>query len=311
MLRVLHKLTVMHKRYILLIAGPTAVGKTAMAVQLAHRLNTEVISADSRQCYREMKIGVARPSEDELKKVPHHFIATHSIQEEVTAATFEQYALHKAEQLFQEKQIVILAGGTGLYVRAFLNGLDSIPAVSLEIRSQCVSAYKTNGKEWLIDELRKKDVLYAATGDLQNPQRMLRALEVWEGTGKSILSFQEGNKQSRPFEVIRIGLDLPRQELYARINQRVLTMIENGLANEVQSLLPFAERSALQTVGYKELIAYFRKELSLERAIELIQQNTRHYAKRQLTWFRNQEQCNWFLPDQEAEIIAFLKSRMQ
>jgi len=279
----------MNKRFVILIAGPTAVGKTAMSIDIARYFQSEIISADSRQCYREMNIGVARPSPEELAFVPHHFIASHSIHDELTAADFEQEALALSEQIFQKQNILVLAGGTGLYIRAFLNGLDSIPAVPAELRNSLNDLYKENGRDWLRDQIVEKDSLYVQQGDLMNPHRMLRALEVWEYFGKSILSFHQHLPKSRNFHTIRIGLDMPREKLYNRINMRVEQMINAGLLEEASSLMEFESISPLQSVGYRELFPYFKGEYSLDKAISLIQQNTRHYAKRQLTWFRNQE----------------------
>jgi len=301
----------MNSQYIILIAGPTAVGKTAMAINVARTFQAEIISSDSRQCYREMNIGVARPSEEELAAVKHHFIATHSVQDELTAAAFEKYALSVSENLFKNHNLVVLAGGTGLYIRAFLEGLDAVPVVPAELREQLTRKYNENGRDWLRDELIKKDSDYAARGDLYNPQRMLRALEVWECFGKSILSFYEKGIKSRPFKVIRIGLDIPREELYTRINVRVEQMIASGLIEEVAGLEKYKHLSPLQTVGYRELFPYLEGEYTKERAVALIQQNTRHYAKRQLTWFRNQERLQWFDPGNIQAVIAFIKHELK
>jgi tRNA dimethylallyltransferase len=308
---VLYKLTEMNKQFIILIAGPTAVGKTSMAIDVARTFHAEIVSADSRQCYRELNIGVARPSEEELGAVKHHFIATHSVMEEVTAVGFENYALSVSENLFKNNNIVVLAGGTGLYIRAFLEGLDPVPSVPTELRKALTLKYNENGRDWLREDLIKKDPIYAARGDLYNPQRMLRALEVWECFGKSILSFYENEVKSRPFKVIRVGLDMPREELYAKINARVEQMIASGLIEEVTGLEKFKHMSPLQTVGYRELYPYLRGEYTKERAVSLIQQNTRHYAKRQLTWFRNQERLQWFDPGNNQDVINFINQELK
>jgi tRNA dimethylallyltransferase len=294
-------------RFLILIAGPTAVGKTALALETARYFNTEIISADSRQCYKELNIGVARPSPDELSAIPHHFVASHSIHDAVNAATFEAYAASVTEHLFQNHEIVVMAGGTGLYIRAFLNGLDAIPAVASELREKLMQQYAEKGREWLHHEISTLDLQYAASGDMQNPQRMLRALEVWLTSGKSVLSYREGVVKKMPFQVIRIGVNLPREMLYQRIDQRVLSMMDQGLLQEVQQLESFSQFPALRTVGYQEIFDYLKGDLSLDRAVALIQQHTRQYAKRQLTWFRNQENCKWFLPDQFPEIIQYIR----
>lgn len=294
---------------IVIVAGPTAVGKTALAIELAAYFHTSIISADSRQCYKELNIGVAKPSQEELQKVNHFFINSHSVEEEVTAAAYESYALKVTEDLFQDNNIVIVTGGTGLYLKALCEGLDEIPAVDEGVREQLIVAYKEAGIEWLQNELKAKDPLYAAKGEMQNPQRMLRALEVVLGTGQSILSFRKAMPKNRPFAIIKTALDLPREELYERINHRVDLMMEQGLLQEVQSLIPYRHLNSLQTVGYRELFDYFDSETSLEEAVRLIKQNTRHYAKRQLTWFRKDKEIHWFHPEQKEELIHFIETQ--
>jgi tRNA dimethylallyltransferase len=270
------------------------VGKTNFAIALAKQLNTEIISADARQCYAEMNIGVARPSVSELAEVPHHFIANHSIQETVNAAVFEKEALEKVAQIFLNKEAVVMVGGTGLYIKAFCEGLDMIPAIDPAIRAEITHQYEKLGLRWLQKEVSVKDPNYWEKGEQQNPQRLMRALEVKLGTGSSIISFQNKNKVTRPFNIVKIGLDMPRPALYDRINKRVLHMVEAGLEQEVKSLLPHFELNALQTVGYSEWLPFFEGKIEKTRVIELIQQNTRHYAKRQLTWFRKDPEMNWY-----------------
>ena len=279
---------------VFIIVGPTAVGKTNFAIALAKQLNTEIISADARQCYAEMNIGVARPSVSELAEVPHHFIANHSIQETVNAAVFEKEALEKVAQIFLNKEAVVMVGGTGLYIKAFCEGLDMIPAIDPAIRAEITHQYEKLGLRWLQKEVSVKDPNYWEKGEQQNPQRLMRALEVKLGTGSSIISFQNKNKVTRPFNIVKIGLDMPRPALYDRINKRVLHMVEAGLEQEVKSLLPHFELNALQTVGYSEWLPFFEGKIEKTRVIELIQQNTRHYAKRQLTWFRKDPEMNWY-----------------
>jgi tRNA dimethylallyltransferase len=277
-----------------IIVGPTAVGKTAFAISLAQQLNTEIISADARQCYQEMNIGVARPSMAELNAVPHHFMASHSVHEVVNASVFEEYALEIVNTLFKTKDTLVMVGGTGLYIKAFCEGLDRIPSIAPEIREGIIQQYVKLGLRWLQKEVSVKDPQYWEKGEQQNPQRLMRALEVKLGTGNSIVSFQQKNKVTRPFNIVKIGLEMPRDLLYERINQRVLKMVKDGLELEAKSLLPHARLNALQTVGYSEWIPFFDGKIELLRVIEMIQQNTRHYAKRQLTWFKKDPEIKWY-----------------
>ena len=276
------------------MVGPTAVGKTSFAIALAKVFNTEIISADARQCYKEMNIGVARPSVDELKVVTHHFIASHSITENINASYFENWAMDKVESLFSTKDAIVMVGGTGLYIKAFCEGLDLIPAIDAEIRENIIAQYEKLGMRWLQKEVSVKDPQYWEKGEQKNPQRLMRALEVMLGTGSSIISFQNKKAVERPFKMVKIGLELDREELYQRINDRVLNMIELGLENEVKSLEAYAHLNALQTVGYSEWKDYFEQKISKEKVIENIQQNTRHYAKRQMTWFKRDPAITWF-----------------
>jgi len=276
------------------VVGPTAVGKTSFAIALAKALGTEIISADARQCYKEMNIGVARPSADELKAVPHHFIASHSVNENINASFYENWALEKLENLFTRNEAAVMVGGTGLYIKAFCEGLDLIPAIDAEIRENIIAQYEKLGLRWLQKEVSVKDPQYWEKGEQKNPQRLMRALEVMLGTGSSITSFQNKKAVERPFKIVKIGLELPREELYERINARVLTMVEEGLEKEVKSLEAVAHLNALQTVGYSEWKEYFEGKISKEKVIENIQQNTRHYAKRQMTWFKRDPSITWF-----------------
>lgn len=276
-----------------IILGPTAVGKTAFAISLAQQLKTEIISADARQCYSAMNIGVARPTEAELALVPHHFIASHSIKETVNAAVFEKFALEKSAALFETKDAIVMVGGTGLYIKAFCEGLDLIPEIDASIREEIIQQYEKMGLRWLQKEVSVKDPLYWEKGEQQNPQRLMRALEVKLGTGASIVSFQNKNKITRPFNIVKIGIEMPRELLYERINQRVLNMVEVGLEKEAKELLPHFSLNALQTVGYREWEPYFSGNTSLVSVIAMIQQNTRHYAKRQMTWFKKDTSIQW------------------
>jgi tRNA dimethylallyltransferase len=288
---------------VIIIVGPTAVGKTAFAIEIAKRLNTAIISADSRQCYKELNIGVAKPTEKELQQVKHYFINSHSITDEVNAVTFEQYALKTAAQVFQTHDTLVMVGGTGLYIKAFIEGLDDIPPVDEQVRSSIILQYQQNGLEWLQNEVRQKDPRFWLHAEQENPQRLMRALEVITSTGKSIDDFRNGAKQSRPFRVILIGLELPREALYDRINQRVDQMMTSGLENEARSLLSARHLNALQTVGYRELFEYFDGQLSLDKAVSEIKTHSRHYAKRQLTWFKKDETTRWFAADASPESV--------
>lgn len=296
----------MKLNYVIIIAGPTAVGKTALSLQIAQRFNTAIISADSRQCFRELNIGVAKPEPAELALVPHYFINSHSIQEEVNAAVFEQYALNAAASVFTQRNVAVMCGGTGLYIKAFCEGLDNIPHVPDAIHQQAVDLYQANGLEGLQQELKTKDPVFWETAEQQNPQRLMRALEVFYATGQSINSFRSGKKESRPFRTIKIGLKLDRQLLYERINHRVDMMMGQGLLDEVTSLLPHKHLNALQTVGYREFFDYLDGKTDLPRAIELLKQNTRHYAKRQLTWFKRDEDMRWFHPADGEGVAAYI-----
>ncbi len=281
---------------VIIIAGPTAVGKTAFAIETAKLLDTDIISADSRQCYKELDIGVARPSAGELEAVKHYFINSHSIYEPVNAAAFEQYALSAARDILAKKDVAVMVGGTGLYIKAFCEGLDDIPAIDGSVRQKIAGEYEAKGLEWLQQQVQEKDPVFWKTGEQQNPRRLMRALEVKESTGDSITTFRQGKKQQRPFRIIQLGLDLPREALYERINTRVGQMMDRGLVHEAAGLLPHRHLNALQTVGYKELFDHFDGRCSLDEAVTEIKKNTRHYAKRQLTWFRRDENIRWYSP---------------
>jgi tRNA dimethylallyltransferase len=294
---------------VIIIAGPTAVGKTSVAIEVARHFGTEIISADSRQCFKELSIGVARPSEEELATVPHHFIASHSIHQKVTAATFEEYALEKIATLFQQQDVVVMVGGTGLYIKAFCEGMDLIPEVPQTVHDEVIAIFKEQGLPWLQEEIRKADLQFWEKGEIQNPQRMMRALEVVRATGQSIFHFRKGEKKRREFNAIKIALQLPKEVLHRNINHRVDKMMEEGLLAEVESLLSYQQLNALQTVGYKELFAYVNNEISLPGAIAAIKQNTRQYAKRQTTWFKKDKEYTWSGPNSE-EVLKILQTKI-
>jgi len=278
---------------IFIICGPTAIGKTAFAIDLAQAIGTEIISADSRQCYQELGIAVAKPSAKELAVVPHHFINSHSIHDHVNAGVFEQYALQKAAELFQQHRQIVMVGGTGLYIKAFTEGMDEMPTIAPAIRAQVVKDYEQNGLTWLQQQIQLLDPAFWMQSEQQNPQRLMRALEFKLSTGDSILNFRKAEKKQRPFKIIKIGLELPREVLNQRINQRVDRMVAAGLIQEAKALIPFQSNNALQTVGYQELFAHFQGEISEATAIEQIKQHTRQYAKRQMTWFKKETSITW------------------
>jgi len=302
------------KKTVIIICGPTAVGKTSAAIHLAKHFHTEIISADSRQCYKELNIGVARPSENELKEVPHHFIASHpvatgSVAENIHAAFFGKYALQKVNELFIKHDVVIMVGGTGLYIKAFCDGLDDVPEINPEVRKTIVTNYNNGGIEWLREQVEKHDPLFFMKGEVQNPQRMMRALEVKLSTGHSILSFHTGKKRERDFNIVKIGLLLPKEELHRNINARVDKMMELGLVQEVKGLQQYRQLNALQTVGYSEIFQYLDGNISLPAAIEELKKNTRRYAKRQMTWFRKDKEIKWFSPLQAGQIIMYAEMK--
>ena len=299
------------QKTVVIICGPTAVGKTTAAIALAKHFQTEIISADSRQCFKELRIGVARPSDEELKEVPHHFIASHSINENINAAFFEQYALRKVNELFKDHDVIVMVGGTGLYIKAFSEGLDEIPPIDETIRKSISENYEEHGLSWLQEEVRRKDPEFYKVGEIQNPQRMMRALEVVESTGQSILSFRKNTRIKRPFNIVKIGLKLPKEELHLNVNSRVDKMIEVGLIEEVRSLQGYRDVNALQTVGYSEIFEHLDRKISLEAAIEEIKKNTRQYAKRQMTWFKKDKEINWVNAKQISGIISMAQKLVQ
>lgn len=276
-----------------IIVGPTAAGKTSFAIDLAKHFNTQIISADSRQCYKELNIGVAKPSWQQLEEVEHYFISTHSIHQEVNAKLFEVYAHEVLRNIFLKNDIAVMVGGTGLYINAFCNGIDKIPAINENIKVIIRDGFQSNGIEWLQKKIEKEDALYFKNGEIKNPQRLMRALEVKLSTGRSIIEYQRQQNRETWFNIIKIGLNLPKEHLHKNIHARVDGMIEQGLVDEVKGLVPYQYLNALNTVGYKELFAYLNGESSLEDSIDKIKLNTRHYAKRQLTWFKKDKEINW------------------
>jgi len=292
------------------IVGPTAIGKTALAIQLAQHFGTEIISADSRQFFKEMAIGTAKPNAAELAAAKHHFINSHAVTQLFSTGDFEVESLKTLEEIFQKHDLAIMVGGSGLYVNALINGLDEMPEIDLSIREKLNKQFEEEGLAVIQNQLAQLDPEYFAKVDQQNPQRMIRGLEVFLSTGQKLSSMLSATKKERPFNIIKIGLNTDRAVLYDRINRRVDQMIADGLVNEVKSLIPFKKYNALNTVGYSELFDYLGGKLSLEDAISAIKQNTRRFAKRQLTWFRRDEEMNWFEPDQSSEVINFVENKI-
>ncbi|MBS1932470.1 MAG: tRNA (adenosine(37)-N6)-dimethylallyltransferase MiaA [Bacteroidetes bacterium] len=297
----------MKNKTVILIAGPTAVGKTSVAVELAQSLRTKIISADSRQCFKELNIGVAKPSQEQLQSVQHYFISSHSVHDDVNAGMYEELALQYADEIFREHDAVVMVGGTGLYIKAFCEGLDNMPQIDLETRNKIQEEYSQKGLEWLQNEVKKDDPEFYKAGEIENPQRMMRALEVVRITGRSILSFRKQQKKERPFRIIKIALELPKEKLYHNINTRVDQMMDDGLLDEIKGLQHLRSLNALQTVGYSELFDYLDGKISLEEAIDDIKKNTRHYAKRQMTWFRKDQEFTWVHPKEIFTRIDFFK----
>ena len=293
---------------LVVIVGPTGCGKTDLSIRLAEHYRAPIISTDSRQFYRGLPIGTAQPTADQLARAEHHFIASHALTDEVNCGSYEVMALERLEELFKEHTTVIAVGGSGLYVRALCEGMDDLPEADEALRKELTRRIESEGLESLCEELKRLDPVYYEQVDRQNPARVQRALEVCLQTGMPYSSLRTGERRERPFEIIKIGINLPREELYARIDRRVELMMEEGLEAEARAALPYRELNALQTVGYKELFLYFDGEITKEEAVALIQRNSRRYAKRQLTWFRRDEEVAWFRPDEDATIIEHIES---
>lgn len=296
--------------YLILVIGPTAVGKTELCLNLAKIFKTEILSCDSRQFYREMNLGTAKPSELELAEIKHHFINNLSIDESYDVRKFEQDAISLLDKLFTKHQVVIMTGGSGMFVDAVVDGMDEMPSIDTKVRETIIAEYEKKGLSYLQEEVVKVDPEYYRIVDQQNPQRLMRALEVWRGTGKTFSSFRSKKKKTRDFQVIKIGLERDRAELYERIDQRMDQMIAQGLFEEAESLFDRRELNALQTVGYSEIFGYLEGKYDKQEAVRLLKRNTRRYAKRQFTWFRKDESIQWFHPDNQEDILNYLKTQM-
>ncbi|MGY8987004.1 MAG: tRNA (adenosine(37)-N6)-dimethylallyltransferase MiaA [Flavobacteriales bacterium] len=296
----------MNTKTLIVVLGPTAIGKTSLSILLAKHYNTEIMSADSRQFYKELLIGAAPPSKKELLEVKHHFVQHLSVSEDYNVGKFEEDAIHKLEELFPKNDKIIMTGGSGLYIDAICKGFDKMPEIPSEIREKVISLYKEKGLEFLQEELKEKDSIYFNEVDKNNPQRLMRALEIIYSTNKTFSSFRKKENKKRSFNIVKIGLEIDRELLYNRINNRVDIMMENGLEKEVKSLIPYQNKNALQTVGYKELFEYFDGNCSLEKSTEMIKQNTRRFAKRQITWFKKDSSIKYFSPESLNKIIKFI-----
>lgn len=292
---------------LIVLIGPTGVGKTELSLRLAENFQTSIVSADSRQLYAELKIGTAAPTPEQLNRVPHHLVGTLHLSDYYSAAQYELEAMEILNQLFTENDVVILTGGSMMYVDAICKGIDDIPTVDAETRQLMLQRYKEEGLEQLCSELRILDPEYYKIVDLKNHKRVIHALEICYMTGKTYTSFRTKEKKERPFNIIKIGLLRDREELYQRINQRVDQMIEDGLVEEAKSVVSYRNLNSLNTVGYKEIFKYLDGEWDLPFAIEKIKQNSRIYSKKQMTWFKRDEEIKWFHPDQEQEILEYLQ----
>lgn len=294
---------------LIVVVGPTAVGKTAVGINLAQKLGTEIISADSRQLFKEMNIGTAKPDAAELKTAKHHFINYKSIEEDYDAGQFERDVIKLLEDLFDKYDDVILCGGSGMYVRAVCEGFDEMPEVAADIRKQVIADYEAHGLAWLQQEVSDADPGYFEVVDNKNPQRLMRALEIVRATGHPASKFRQQKVKSRSFSITKIGLELDRHELYERIDSRVDEMIAHGLEAEAKNLFAKRHLNALQTVGYQEIFGFFEGQYDWEEAVRLLKRNTRRYAKRQLTWFKKDTSIRWFHPKQLEEILDYIDAK--
>lgn len=296
---------------LIVLIGPTGVGKTELSLRLAEHFHTCIVSADSRQLYADLKIGTAAPTPEQLRRVRHHFVGTLKLTDYYSAAQYEADVLKLLETLFDEQDTVLLTGGSMMYVDAVCKGIDDIPTVDAETRQLMLHKYETEGLEQLCAELRLLDPEYYKIVDLKNPKRVIHALEICYMTGKTYTSFRTSPKKERPFRIVKIGLTRDREELYDRINRRVEQMMEDGLLEETRRVYPYRNLNSLNTVGYKEMFKYLDGEWTLPFAMEKIKQNSRIYSRKQMTWFKRDEEIRWFHPEQEAEILAYCRQAIQ
>lgn len=295
---------------LIVLIGPTGVGKTELSLRLAETFHTCILSADSRQLYADLKIGTAAPTAAQLQRVKHYFVGTLGLTEYYSAAQYEAEVLKLLDTLFEEKEVVLLTGGSMMYVDAVCKGIDEIPTVDNETRQLMLRRYESEGLEQLCAELKLLDPEYYRIVDLKNPKRVIHALEICYMTGRTYTSFRTCNTKERPFRILKIGLTRPREELYARINQRVDQMMAEGLLEEARRVYPHKDYNALNTVGYKELFKYLEGEWTLDFAIEKIKQNSRIYSRKQMTWFKRDADIHWYHPNQETEIVNYLRSQL-
>ena len=295
------------KPLVISIVGPTAVGKTELSIKIARRLDAEIISADSRQFYKEMNIGTAKPSDQELALATHHFINSHSIKEHFSAGEFGRAAISKIENGSFHNNTILVVGGSGLYMKAIWEGFDDMPEIDPKIRAELNEVFESKGLDALLSELQQKDEVYYAEVDKQNHQRVIRALEVIRTTGEPFSSFRTSTKKEMPFSQLRIGLNMEREVLFQRINKRMDIMIEQGLFDEAKGLYQYKNHNALRTVGYSEIFDFFDGKYDRAEAVRLLKRNSRRYAKRQLTWFRRYEDIHWFEPNEEKKIMDLIK----
>lgn len=298
----------MPTKRLLVVVGPTGSGKTDLSIRLALHYAAPVLSTDSRQVYRGMPIGTAQPSGVQLQVVEHHFIASHDLKDNLSCGEYEVQALARLEQLFTTHDYVVAVGGSGLYVRALCEGMDDLPQADESLRAELNRRLTDEGVESLAVQLRELDPVYYETVDRSNPARVVRALEVCLQTGRPYSELRTGERRPRPFEIVKIGIDLPREVLYDRIDRRVDQMLADGLEAEARALYPYRTLNALQTVGYREFFDYFDGRIGYDEAVELIKRNSRRYAKRQLTWFRRDPEIRWFRPDDDDAILEYIGS---
>jgi len=298
------------KNTLIVLVGPTAVGKTETASRLAEELHTEIISADSRQVFKELSIGTAKPDLRDLARVPHHFVNNKSIYDAYDAGQYGRDALQLIQQLFQRHSTLILTGGSGLYVKAVCEGFDEMPEVPPQVRSRLVHEFETHGLPWLQHQLREKDPDYFVQVDRHNPQRLMRALELLEVTQQSMGHLRKQKKAAHDFNILKIGLELPREELYQRIDARMDKMIATGLFDEARQFFAVRHLNALQTVGYREIMEHLEGKYDYDEAVRLLKRNSRRYAKRQLTWFKKDVEITWFQANQYREVLAFIEQNL-